>query len=294
MKKICLFFCLLLLAGTSYAQSPQKIENDVLFGNSCYYFQTMPNLKEPKGVLVLVPGYLENPLSVSAQSTILQEAAKHNLAVIMVNLSKNNEEFPIDQLSLTKLGVMIKHFYTHQNLSTTTKLFIGGFSIGGTCALKFYAEKHKEFKIDKVFAIDPPLDMVRLRRSMLKGREKDFVSRLDVLNTQHQPAEQSLKELSVYNPDHTTLEMLPDYTSTALRIYSEPDILWWIKNRNMDLSDMNITDDAGYINKLLQKSPNQRAELILTENKGIRNGGQRHPHSWSIAEPIDLIKWLLN
>ena len=294
MKKIQLIFCLLFLTGICYAQSPQKIENDVLFGNGCYYFQVVPNPKELKGILVLVPGYLENPLSVSAQSTILQEAAKNNLAVMMVNLSKNNEEFPIDQPSLNKLGAMIKHFYTHQNLPTATKLFIGGFSIGGTCALKFYTEKHKEFKIDKVFAIDPPLDMVRLRKSMLRGREKDFVTKLDVLNTQHKPAEQSLKELSVYNPDHTTLEMLPDYTSTALRIYSEPDILWWIKNRNMDLSDINITDDAGYINKLLQKSPNQRVELILTENKGIRNGGQRHPHSWSIAEPIDLIKWLLN
>lgn len=294
MKKIQLIFCLLFLTGICYAQSPQKIENDVLFGNGCYYFQVVPNPKELKGVLVLVPGYLENPLSVSAQSTILQEAAKNNLAVMMVNLSKNNEEFPIDQPSLTKLGAMIKHFYTHQNLPTATKLFIGGFSIGGTCALKFYAEKHKEFKIVKVFAIDPPLDMVRLRKSMLKGRERDFVTKLDVLNTQHKPAEQSLKELSVYNPDHTTLEMLPDYTSTALRFYSEPDILWWIKNRNMDLSDMNITDDAGYINKLLQKSPNQRVELILTENKGIRNGGQRHPHSWSIVDPIDLMKWLLN
>lgn len=295
MKKIGIVFCFFLFAAiSSYAQSPQKIENDALFGNGCYYFQVVPNHKELKGVLFLIPGYLENPLSVSAQSTILQEAAKNNLAVMIVNLSKNNEEFPIDQTSLTRMGVMIKHFYNHQNLTSSTKLFIGGFSIGGTCALKFYTEKHQEFKIDKVFAIDPPLDMVRLRKSLLKGREKDFASKLDVLNTQNKPAEQSLKELSVYHPDYTTLAMLPDYSNTALRIYSEPDILWWIKNRNMDLSDMNIIDGAGYINKLLQKSPNQKVELILTENKGIRNGGQRHPHSWSIAEPVDLMKWLLN
>ena len=61
----------------------------------------------------------------------------------------------------------------------------------------------------------------------------------------------------------------------------------------MDLSDMNVTDCAGYINALLRKDKNQKVELILTKDKGVRNGNQIHPHSWSIAEPKDLITWLL-
>lgn len=188
---------------------------------------------------------------------------------------------------------MINHFYENEKLLITTPLYLGGFSIGGTTALKFYTLKHNEVKISKIFAIDPPLDMVRLRKSLSKGREKSLVGKLDSLAAKNKILEKGLNELSIYNPDYMTTNMLPEYKQTALRIYCEPDILWWIKNRNMDLSDMNVTDCAGYINKLMQKDHGQKVELILTKGKGIRNGNQLHPHSWSIAEPIDLMSWLL-
>jgi len=270
-----------------------KVENDHLFGKECFYMQSVPSEGNINGVLFLVPGFLESPTAVTAQSTIVQEANRRGLAVVMVNLTPNNESFPIDKKSLNTLGEMIADFYRKNKLQPAIDLYLGGFSIGGATALKFYSEKNKGIKISKVFAIDPPLDMVRLRKSLLKGREKSFVVKLDALNSEHKQQEQSLKELSVYNPDYTALNMLPDYRSTALRIYSEPDILWWINNRSMDLSDMNVTDCAGYINKLKQKSQDNKVELVLTKDRGLRNNTQKHPHSWSIAEPVDLITWLL-
>ncbi|MBE5321824.1 hypothetical protein IM793_21885 [Pedobacter sp. MR2016-19] len=283
---------LILFAGF-VVRAQVKVENDQLFGKDCFYMQSLPVGAKITGVLFLVPGFLESPTAVTAQSSIVQEANKNGLAVVMVNLTPNNESFPIDKKSLNTLGKMIKEFYHKNKLQPALALYLGGFSIGGTTALKFYAEKNKELKISKVFAIDPPLDMVRLRKSLLKGREKSFVTKLDTLNTEHKIPEQSLKEQSVYNPDYTELSMLPDYQLTALRIYSEPDILWWINNRSMDLSDMNVTDCAGYINKLKQKSEENKVELILTKDRGIRNNKQKHPHSWSIAEPTDLIAWLI-
>ncbi|MDQ0968054.1 hypothetical protein QFZ20_003457 [Flavobacterium sp. W4I14] len=291
--KYLLSILILLLGFTGTAQVTTKIESDLLFGKDCFYMQSLPGGAKITGVLFLVPGFLESPTAVTAQSSIVQEANKKGLAVVMVNLTPNNESFPIDKKSLNTLGKMINEFYHKNKLQPALALYLGGFSIGGTTALKFYAEKNKELKISKVFAIDPPLDMVRLRKSLSKGREKGFVVKLDTLNTDHRPQEQSLKELSVYNPDYTEQNMLPDYHSTALRIYSEPDILWWINNRNMDLSDMNVTDCAGYINKLKQKSQDNKVELVLTKDRGLRNNTQKHPHSWSIAEPVDLITWLL-
>lgn len=293
MKKLFLIFTLNLLCLFSFAQLPPKIEDNKLFGKGCYYFKQMPDNNQIKGVLVLVPGYGEHPYSVSAQTTILQQAAKNGVAVVIVNLTPNNEDLPIDENAINKLGNMIKHFYKQENLTASIKLFLGGFSIGGTTALKFYHQKNSEFKIYKIFAIDPPLDMVRLRKSLAKGTEKNVIAKLDAINPDKKLPQNGLKKLSVYNPDFTTLAMLPNYLNTSLRIYSEPDILWWIKNRKMDLSDMNVTDGAAYINSLLKKDPSQKVELILTKNMGIRNGNQQHPHSWSIAEPVDLINWLL-
>ncbi|TCC94463.1 hypothetical protein EZ428_06740 [Pedobacter frigiditerrae] len=294
MKNFIFFIAFVLTNSIAFSQLPPKVENDKMFGKGCYYFKQIPKGGSFNNVLVLIPGLGEHPYSVSAQTTILQEAEKNGIAIVIVNLSPNNESLAIDDNSIAKLEKMINHFYEQEKISSTVRLFIGGFSIGGTTALKFYTQKHSKFKIYKIFAIDPPLDMVRLRKSLTKGREKSVIMKLDSINTDKQLPENGLKRLSVYNPDFTITASLPDYNLTALRIYCEPDILWWIKNRNMDLSDMNVTDCAGYINKLLLKNQNQKVELILTQNKGVRNGNQVHPHSWSIAEPIDLIKWLLN
>ena len=292
MKKLIFTLVIGLISVVANAQLPPKVENDQLFGKGCYYFKLLPETSI-KSVLVLIPGYGEHPYAVSAQTTILQEAYKNGIAVIIVNLTPNNESLPIDFNAISKLGKMIKYFLEHEKLSSTVKLNIGGFSIGGTTALKFYQQKNNEFKINKIFAIDPPLDMLRLRKSLAKGIEKAVIAKLDSINTDQQSLENGLKRLSVYHPDYTTEKSLPNYKNTSLRIYCEPDILWWIKNRNMDLSDLNITDCAGYINALLKNDGKQKVELILTKDKGIRNGDQKHPHSWSIAEPVDLINWLL-
>lgn len=292
MKKLFFLFIFTLLYLFSFAQLPPKIENDQVFGKDCYYLKQLPKDIVIKGVLVLIPGYGEHPYAVSAQTTILQEAAKNGIAVMMVNLTPNNESLPIDDNSITKLGKMIQHFFQQEKTPSSVQLYIGGFSIGGTAALKFYTQKNSEFNIHKVFAIDPPLDMNRLYVSLAKGKEKGLIAKLDSLNANKKSPESGLKKLSIYHPQFTPTS-LPDYKKTALRIYCEPDILWWIKNRNMDLSDMNVTDCAGYINKLLQKSQDQNVALLLTKDKGIRNGNQQHPHSWSIAEPIDLINWLV-
>jgi hypothetical protein len=44
---------------------------------------------------------------------------------------------------------------------------------------------------------------------------------------------------------------------------------------------------------LSDKTKNKKIELIKTENKGYRNDGNRHPHSWSIVEVDDLLRWIL-
>jgi hypothetical protein len=35
-------------------------------------------------------------------------------------------------------------------------------------------------------------------------------------------------------------------------------------------------------------------ELIQTKNRSYRSKGQRHPHSWSIVDEEELIRWILS
>ncbi len=78
-----------------------------------------------------------------------------------------------------------------------------------------------------------------------------------------------------------------------MRIYTEPDINGWLKERVADLTSMNVAECSAMINDL-NGLGNQNAALITTKNKGYRKpDNYRHPHSWSIVENNELIKWLL-
>ncbi len=278
-----------------HAQLPPKVTDDNLFGKDCFYFKMLPSTGT-KGLLVLVPGYGEHPFAVAVQTSIVQNAIKNRIAVIIVSLSPNNDTFNIDLDATQRLGEMIDHFFKAEKINHLTPVFLGGFSAGGTTALSFYSNNFKakgDRVIKKIFLIDPPLDLTRLYNSLLKSNDKEIADKLASVNIKNQTLPEVLFNYSLFSPK-MDLKELPDYKNTALRIYCEPDVLWWIKNRSVDYSGMNVIDCAGYINALLKKDRENRVELIITNEKGIRNGNERHPHSWSIAEPSELIEWLLS
>ena len=97
---------------------------------------------------------------------------------------------------------------------------------------------------------------------------------------------------SPYSFSDTTQRAIKALTKTPIMIISEPDIQWWLNQRGYDYSCINITDQAAMINEL-QKLGNDKAVLRTTTDKGYRKpNNDRHPHSWSIADPEQTIKWL--
>jgi hypothetical protein len=80
--------------------------------------------------------------------------------------------------------------------------------------------------------------------------------------------------------------------NTPIMLISEPDIQWWFSQRGYDYSYINITDQAAMISEL-RKLGNDKAVLVTTTNKGYRKpNNNRHPHSWSIADPEQVVNWL--
>jgi hypothetical protein len=77
-----------------------------------------------------------------------------------------------------------------------------------------------------------------------------------------------------------------------VRLYTEPDIQWWMTNRKVDYYSMNALDAAGLILQL-KLLGNRDAELITTQERGVRPNGERHPHSWSIVDEPELQAWIL-
>jgi hypothetical protein len=101
-------------------------------------------------------------------------------------------------------------------------------------------------------------------------------------------------KISPYSFSDTTQTAIKNLTNIPIRIYTEPDIDWWLKERKSDLTKINAAECSAMINELNMLG-NTSATLITTQNKGFRKPDNiRHPHSWSIVDNDELIKWLLN
>ena len=185
--------------------------------------------------------------------------------------------------------------------------YIGGFSIGGTCVVKYSElaiQNNYPIKPKAVFAVDPPLDwqrfyntakrVVRLSNPGQVNEEVTYM--IDRIKKEMggtpETALENFYNNSPYSFSDTTQRAIKPLIKTPIMIISEPDIYWWLSQRGYDYSYINITDQAAMINEL-QKLGNDKAILITTTNKGYRKpNNDRHPHSWSIADPEQTIKWL--
>ncbi|MGY4385723.1 hypothetical protein ACVWYN_002769 [Pedobacter sp. UYP24] len=136
-----------------------------------------------------------------------------------------------------------------------------------------------------------------MRLSKLKEPNKEniyMVERIEKeMNGTPQTALTNFYKTSPYSFSDTTQTAIKRLIKTPIRIYSEPDINWWLKERGADFTSMNITESSAMINEL-NRLGNANATLITTQNKGYSKPDNiRHPHSWSIVDNDELISWLL-
>ena len=159
-------------------------------------------------------------------------------------------------------------------------------------------------KPSAVFAIDGPLDFERMHSGMLREvrlpntpegamEENTYLLKrfLKIFGGTPQETLSNYYEISPYSYSDTTQRAIKPLVNLPIRLYTEPDVQWWLKDGS-DYSGMNSFDFAAMTNEL-RRMGSTKIELITTENKGYRKPDNvRHPHSWSIAEPTDLVKWL--
>jgi len=254
------------------------------------------------GYLFLVPGFGETAENVLQQTDLPKKLAQNGILTIIPTFQDGAISFGVDSLSQQTFDRILKDVTSKHKL-IDQNFYVGGFSIGGSCAIK-YAE-NSTVKPTAVFAIDPPLDFERfyysakrdIRLSKENEANQENVYMIDRLEkeTGGSPKTNLSKyySLSSYSFSDTTQTAIKTLINMPLRIYTEPDINWWLKERKADLTSMNATECSAMINEL-NRLGNQNAELITTQNKGYRKpDNRRHPHSWSIVDNDELIKWLL-
>jgi len=270
--------------------------------NKSYYTIIYPPKLPWKGYLFLVPGFGETAENVLQQTDLPKKLAQNGILTIIPTFQDGVLSFGVDSLSQQTFDKIIKDVNSKNKL-IDQRFYVGGFSIGGSCAIKF--AENATSKPTAVFAIDPPLDFERfynsakrdIRLSQDKEANQENIYMIDRLEketggspTTNLTEYYNLSPYSFSDPSQSAIKKL---TNIPLRIYTEPDVDWWLTERNADLTSMNATECSAMINEL-NRLGNAKAELITTQMKGYRKpNNKRHPHSWSIVENDELVDWLL-
>lgn len=307
MKILFLSFLTFLIFNNSFGQRIEKVYLNEKDSTSNRYLAIFP--EDIKGFMFLIPSFYETPEHVMEQTDLPVLAAQQGILTLIPTFKTGLTSFGIDSLTQISFREILEYVHKRYDLKDLD-FYLGGFSIGGSCAVKFAEDAVKDnykYKPNAIFVVDPPLDFIRFYNSykrtlriapnsklqkeavyMMERIEKEF-NGTPITNTQN------YINKSPYCFTDTNQTAIKHIINIPIRYYTEPEINWKMKELgSTDYSDINGLDGSCMINELALLG-NNKAELILTKDKGYRRPNHRkQPHSWSIIDEKELIQWLQN
>ncbi|MEQ8473273.1 MAG: hypothetical protein RIC35_18905 [Marinoscillum sp.] len=258
-----------------------------------------------KGMIVFLPGF-NQPIEDLLKETAFQNLAYiHGLATIFIPIGP---KLFADRSVVKLLNEAINTAMAKYNIPKD-KVIIGGFSAGGTIALRYsqFCIKYPDSypMVPKaVFAVDSPVDLATLYEYCQREISTNY-SQIGVTEARYaisimerdfggSPSgyPERYGELSPFNTEMEIGGNIAILKHLPVRSYHDVDVNWQIKNRRRSLMDMNVTPASEMINQLVMMG-NEEAELIISIGTGVRSNGQKHPHSMSIIDDQELVIWAL-
>ncbi|OUS18632.1 hypothetical protein A9Q93_03570 [Nonlabens dokdonensis] len=258
-------------------------------------------VKNSTKLLIVFPGGGTTSQETKADFKILDKATSQGISVLLMNFGR----LYLDETTTTALSSVLEKAVEDHQLPTD-HIIMGGMSIGGSTSLMLANHLHKsESKIapDKTFIIDSPIDLYALYESSNKDVQRtDFSERrlaepkflVDLFENNFKGETTVLDNIQKVSPvtlKTDNFENINYLKNGSLRFYTEPDTLWLKETRQVDFESSNsytIQKTA----TLLNKSGWENVELIQTKNKGFLSDGTRNPHSWSIVDVDEFLKWI--
>jgi len=297
-KLLIIFF--IAFFSNAFAQEAEKV---TFKDSNNFYYRIVPEGK-PQGMIVVLPGGGENAERVMNQIYLDELAYAKDIVVLFTNWEEDGDFFyNADQKFLDRI---VKDNVEKYDIPKN-KISIGGLSGGGMLAIT-YAEravrdKNTYFVPSSIFAIDPPLDYENMYYRLERDIERNFsdaaVNEAKMFNkelvaaigTPDKNRDKYLKEsmFTYRDKDGGNAKYL---MNIPILMYTEAGIMWQMNNRGRNIYDLNCADITAMMN-LLKLRGHKNADLIITNDRGIRPEGFRHPHSWSIMDSEECLNWIL-
>lgn len=163
MRKICFLPFILFISASAFGQKIEFVYLNAKDSSANMYIAVEPQNGRVTSFMFLLDGLGGSPQNVLIQTELPKYAAQKGILTIIPVLKTGTMYFGSDTASQQSLKNMIE-LVASQYQAQGKDFYIGCFSIGGTCAVK-YAElavqKNYPIKPKAVFAVDPPLDWQR-------------------------------------------------------------------------------------------------------------------------------------
>lgn len=268
-----------------------------------YYYQMVPDVS-PIGVLVILPSAGESTESVLQQVSLHTKALENGILVVVPSINWGTDD---RKPEISFLDKIFKQVVTKFKVSKD-KFILCGLSNGGMISLRYGINSVKEsntFLVPKaIIGLDPPLDFAHFYDYCQREIKRNFTpagvaEAKWMLNNYNSSFGGSPKEFPEKYQEASLFTYGADkggntkyLTNIAIRMHSDLNINYLLNERKRDLYDWNGTDIVAFVNQL-KINGNQNAEVIITTEKGVRPNGMKHPHSWSIMDTDDTLKWIL-
>jgi hypothetical protein len=300
---ICLWcIIILLLSCTTTEQKEIKQSIEKLDDEGHYYLTLLP--EKPKGLL-LIPCGFNTPEQILQETELPIKACEDGYVVVIPFLHAANVP---DTASLfqSRLSALIPQVMTKYKIPQG-RFIIGGLSWAGHQSI-YYAEKafqpdeQQLIRPNLVFAVDPPLDMERLHNEYQRIVGTDTIFKtapeaemiVDLLQATFggSPEENrgAYQTGSSYTRNLRNGGNAQYLRTVPVRLYSDPDIDWYLRKTNTAIEWTNTADATAFVNELRLLGNNQ-AEYVSCLGKGRSADGQRHPHSFSMLDVGEFLQW---
>ncbi len=243
MNKLIFFSAFIFLWQFSIGQKVETVYLSPKDSTSNLYIVIYPPKLPYKGFAFLIPGMFQKAKDVMVQTELPIYAAQQGILTIIPTFRTGISSFGFDTATQSSFLELLEHVITTYNLRGLN-FYLGGFSIGGTCAIK-YAElalsNNYAIKPAAVFAIDAPLDFERayynmLREVRLPGSSDDGLAESNYIlkRVRKEFAGSPSDNLSEYHKkspysfNDTTQHAIKPLVNLPIRLYTEPDVLWWL------------------------------------------------------------------
>ncbi|HKK89402.1 MAG TPA: hypothetical protein VJ917_11190 [Saprospiraceae bacterium] len=269
-----------------------------------FYYKMLPKSK-PVAVLTIFPSGGEKIEDLLKQIELHEVAFKNDLLVIIPSYNWGTFQKTPDVQFIDSIfkQVILDHDVPKD------KFVMCGLSNGGMISLTYGISAVRDSSTCitplGIIGIDPPLDYARFYKYCQREVSRNFSEAgvteakwlLGIYNQIYQgsPEEypQNYINASIFSYGEKDGGNTKYLNNIAIRMHSDLNVDFLINKRKRDLYDWNGTDIVAFVNQL-KINGNKNAEVIITQNKGVRLDGTKNPHSWSIIDTDLTMKWILD